>query len=179
MRKIMLLAVLFISLWCGPAFASQQVQLDDNRTLYDIVEQYNNLTRKIMGNNIDGYVEASIIASFMKTNDVMIPQTTTYQARNAAGSKYLFASVNGNGKVVGLLLVVSNTSSSNECVDAAARLLKTLDNKLTYRDIQNVCFNSFKWQKDNTIHSARNNRNYIVRGCNMKDYYRLFIMAVQ
>lgn len=178
MRRIMLLAVFFVSLWCGSVFANQQVQLDDDRALYDIVEQYNNLTVKMMGNTIDTINNRKFINSFIRTNDVIIPQTTTYKTITLMSNTHLFASVNENGKVVGLLLVVPNTFSSDYCVSDTARLLKVLDSKMNFADIQSVCYNSFKQQNDNAIHSSRNNRDYIVRGCNMKDRYRLFITAV-
>jgi hypothetical protein len=177
MKRALVLAVCFVCMWFGSALAVTQVQLDDDSTLYDLVERYNDLTKRINSDDFNGYMRERISDSFIRLNDTLIPYTTTYYSNNILTGTSIFASVNGNGLVSGVLIVVPNSQSSNVCAFAASRFIAILDSSLPYRDIQATCVRSLERQDSNMIYSVKHNRGYIVNGCNTDGYYRLAIIA--
>ena len=174
MRKVMLLAVLFVSLWCNSALAIEQVQMHDSYSLYDIIQKYNQY-----GSSVDDDVAQYMIPnSFTKWNDTFLPYTTTYYSQNHLSGIIVFACLNGQGKIVAFAVNVDKTRDKADCAIVASRLIQMMDSSNTYADVVHKCYASIATGERQMIYSNAAKRYYVATGSILESGYQCIIYAV-
>ncbi len=124
MGKVMLLAVLFVSLWCNSALAYTDVQLNDDYSLHEILAKYNQYCRNNMENQ-DMF--NAIVRESPSMVDMNVMDGTTAYATSGIQDVMIIAGVNGNGKVSRIVLI--SPSSMENTINGlyAIRLMMVLD----------------------------------------------------
>ena len=177
MKRILVMVALLVVLLSGNAMALQRVQLHDDFTLYDLVQEYNARAENFYSNSFDVYMQMMFPSSFTQINESLVPYTTTYVSHNILSNATMIGSINGNGRVVCVAVVVPKTHSSLECSQLMAGVINSLDGGLPYNDALATCQFAMRNQDNSMIYSARLNRGYIVVGCNSDNYYKLAVTA--
>ena len=178
-RQIALLVVCVLCMWCGSAFAGLRlVQLDDNKSLADIIQSYNYLNRRMNSDDFAQEMRDHISESFIQVDDQIVPYTKTYRTTNITTGTTIIACVNGNGYVSLMGVAVPISRSRAECVYTAAMLVQVIASDLPYKDIQGTCSNVMRTKEKGMVYSVKQNRGYVIDTDSSDNGYVLWIYAM-
>jgi hypothetical protein len=175
MRKIMLLAVLFVSLWCNSALAWTMVQMDDNHSVYEIIQKYNDYCMRTDSN----YAEYMLPTSLIKENTTYMEYTTTYSARNYLTDILVFFCINDNGKLSSFSVIIPKTRPESDCAEIASRIIRAINGGHSWEDVFVGCRKAVITGEVQVVWSPADKRCFVFNGGTEGDCYKLLAMAYQ
>lgn len=170
MRKVMLLVVLFVSLWCGYGQCRELVQLNDRMGILTIAQRYN---EAIGSNNW----EHQISTYFIKSDESFVPYTTTYCSENMSHVSFICA-VNGAGLVTSYAVFVPKFGTGSYMMERIACAMLYSVAPLAYDDVKDE-IKRFSSGEINIIHFVANNRRFAIERSegHSRDYWFIMMIA--
>jgi hypothetical protein len=170
MRKVMLLAVLFVALFCGYGQCREVVQLNDRIGILTIAQRYN----EAIGS--DNW-EHQISTYFIKSDDSFVPYTTTYCSENMSHVTFICA-VNGAGLVTSYAVFVPKFSTGSYMMERIATAMLYSVAPLAYDDVKDE-IKRFSSGETNIIRFVADNRRFAIERSegNNRDYWCVMMAA--
>ena len=172
MRKVMLLAVLLISLWCNSALAYTEVQMNDNYSLHELIQRYNDYCKRTDSD----FAEYMLLGTLNRESETYTPYTTAYSIKNSLTNILAIFCLNGNGKVVSFAVVVPKTRSSSDCVEIASRIVRAMDDGHGWEKVYVGCSMALSTGEVQRVWNPVVKRYYVFAG-DSSDCYRLLAYA--
>ena len=172
MRKVMLLAVLFVSLWCSSALAYSEVQMNDNYTLQELIQRYNDYCKRT-DNNL---AEFMLLGALVRESESYTPYTTAYSIKNPITNILAIFCLNGNGKVVSFAVVMPKTRSTSDCAEATSRIVRAMDDGHGWEKVYVGCSMALSTGEVQRVWNPVVKRYYVFAG-DSSDCYRLLAYA--
>lgn len=174
MKRILSLTVILLCLLFNSALAMTPVQMNDDYSLYDIIQKYNQY-----GSNVDDDTTAYMIPnSFSKWHDTFLPDTTTYYSQNFLSGITAFVSLNGQGKVVVFAVNVDRTRDKTDCAIVASRFIHIIDGSCEYKDVIHKCYVAMTTGERQMLYSNAAKRYYVISSNTIEDGYQCIVFSV-
>jgi hypothetical protein len=175
MRKVMLLAVLFVALWCNSALAYTPVQMNDTYSLHEIIQRYNDYCRRVDSD----ITEFMIPGVFTKMDETYMPYTLAYSTENSLTGIATIFCINENGKVASFAVNVPKTHSASDCVTVASRIIRAMDDGHAWREVMESCARAIATEEMQIMWTPAAKRYYAFNGRTTQDSYQIIAFAAQ
>lgn len=172
MRKVMLLAVLFVSLLCNSALAYTEVQMNDNYSLHEIVQRYNDYCKRTDNN----YAEFMLLGSLHREKTTYTPYTTAYSIQNHLSNILAIFCINDDGKVVSFGVIMPKTRSYSDCAEVGSRIIRAMNDGHSWEKVYVGCSMALSTGQIQKIWSIADKRYFVFSGSS-DDCYRLLAFA--
>ena len=175
MKRVFCLVVLVLSVFCSQCIAAKMVQMHDDFSLQTVLQRYNQYVRNNV--NDDSAWRYMVSESPIQLNEELYPNTTAWMVTSLQ-SVSLVATLNGNGKVVNIVVYAPITHDKTENAKYAYRLLCAIDCKNRNEQlILDKCARAVAFGEPQFYYSATEKRSYYVNHNVRSDGHYTYLAA--
>lgn len=171
-KRIALLAVCILCMWCGSAMAFTEVQMNDNYSLHELIQRYNDYCKRYD----DNYAEFMLLGSLTRERTTYTPYTTAYSIQNHLTNILAIFCLNDNGKVVSFAVIMPKTRSSSDCAEVASRIIRAMNDGHGWEKIYVGCSMALSTGQIQKVWSQVDKRYFVFNG-ESDEEYRLLAFA--
>lgn len=171
-RQVALIVVCVLCMWCGSALAFTEVQMNDNYSLHELIQRYNDYCTR----TDDNLAEFMLLGSPIRERESYAPYTTAYTVQNHLTNIMAVFCLNDNGKVVSFAVIMPKTRSSSDCAEVASRIIRAMNDGHGWENIYVGCSMALSTGKTQMVWSLVDKRYFGFSGSS-SDCYRLLAFA--